>query len=126
MLKRFCPTSEKSKFLLIITLAFVAIIGLGFHFVSSQMYKNIIDSQKNIVQANYNLVTTIFESEIKSARALATAMALNPENARAVANKDTLALKALTLSKFLYLKKKIQPVAVSIPPAAGHLTFQSA
>ena len=121
MLKRFYPTTEKSKFMLIIFTAFVVIIGLGLYLTSRQMYKSTIDSQKFIVQSNYNLVTNMFESNIRQSCALATMMALNSKNANAVANKDTQSLKELTLSKYLYLKKKfnLSQFQFHLPPATS-------
>ncbi len=119
MFQKFYPAKEKSKFMLIVLISFSFIIMGGLYLISQQMYKNLIDSQKSIEKANFHIVMGMFDSKIQQAMALASAMAIDQDNAAAVANHDTAALKKRNLKKFLYLKKayNLSQFQFHLPPA---------
>jgi methyl-accepting chemotaxis protein len=121
MLKKLYPHTAKRKFFVMIFTAFLFIIGMGLYLTNEQKYKGMIDSQKFTLRSNYHLVTSMFESKASQAKALAVMMALNPQNAKAVADKDTNALKDLTLKQYRYLKNEfnLSQFQFHLPPATS-------
>jgi len=121
MLKRLYPATVKWKFMAIVFIAFFVIFSIGIYFAAQEQYKGILIEQQSIAQTNYGLINSFFKAKSGQARALATLMALNQDNARAVADKDTQAIKELTLEQYHILKKEfnLSKFQFHLPPATS-------
>jgi len=106
MFRSLYPTSVKNKFMLLILVFFTALITTIVFFTYQQRYSDILNSEKAKLHTQLCQLTNIFDTQKAQAISLASLMAINPEIARAVAGKDTPALKKIALPMYHHKPEK--------------------